>query len=368
MQIPFFELRTQFSFIEEDIKKAIDRTFAQMQVIGGEIVTEFEEALAKYSGIPYLISCGNGSDALEVALKALDIGPGDEVLVPALSWYSTAGAVKNVGAEPVFVDVLENEYTLDPSAAAAKINRSTKAIIPVHLYGLPARMEEIQKLALQTGLKIIEDCAQALGATIRGQQVGTFGDLAAFSFYPTKNLGAYGDAGAIGTADQGLAEKCRWITDYGQKSKNDHHIIGRNSRLDTIQAAILSAKLPYLDSWVAKRQTIAERYGSEISGPSFQSIPKDFRHVYHIYNILSENREGLIAELSRRGIGFAIHYPQPLPYLKCFESKKYSTGDFPVAEKICQHGISIPIFPELEEKQIGYIISSFNEFYKLQLT
>ena len=246
--IPFVDLKVQYESIKEDIDAAIATVIKETSFIGRSVIKNFETDFAKYIGTKHCIGVANGTDAIEIALKALGIGEGDEVIVPALTWISTAGTVNNAGAEPVFADVLEAERTINPDLIEDKITSRTKAIMPVHLYGLPARMNQIMELSKKHNLKIIEDCAQAHGAEINEKRVGTFGDIATFSFYPGKNLGVYGDAGGIVTDDEELAQTCRMLANHGQLSKHDHHIIGRNSRLDTMQAAILKAKLPHLET------------------------------------------------------------------------------------------------------------------------
>ncbi|MEM9339621.1 MAG: DegT/DnrJ/EryC1/StrS family aminotransferase, partial [Bacteroidota bacterium] len=262
MSIPFVDLNAQYQSIKSEVDHAIASVFETTSFIGGEPVRKFEEDFAQYLGANHCVSCANGTDAIEIALKALGVGPGDEVIVPALTWISTAGAVNNVGAAPVFVDVLADERTIDPSLIVPKITDKTRAILPVHLYGLPARMKEIKAIAVKHKLRIIEDCAQAHGAEIDGHKVGTMGDIATFSFYPSKNLGAYGDAGAIVTNDSELAERCKKLSNHGQLVKHDHQIIGRNSGLDAIQAAVLNVKLSYLDEWTKTRGCIASQYDS----------------------------------------------------------------------------------------------------------
>lgn len=352
MGVPFADLKAQYNSIKKEIDEAIASCIENTSFIGGKVIGEFENDFADYSGANFCIGCANGTDALEIALKALGVGPGDEVIVPALTWISTAGAVNNVGAEPVFVDVIESERTLDPLQIEAKITNKTKAIIPVHLYGLPARMDDIMQIASKYGLKVIEDCAQAHGATYQARKVGTIGDIATFSFYPGKNLGAYGDAGGIVTNDAILAETCKMLSNHGQLKKHQHQIIGRNSRLDTLQAAILKAKLPYMDQWIKGRNRVANWYGERLEGVMKPIVPVGSGHVYHLYVIQSENREENMLNLKEANIGFAIHYPTPLPHLECYDYKDHKEGEFPVAEKLCKEILSLPIYPEMAQSQI----------------
>lgn len=350
MNIPFVDLKPQHQAIKNEIDHAIQSVIEADLLVGGAAVEKFEKEFAAYQSVEYCVGVANGSDALEIALKALGIGVGDEVIVPALTWISTAGAVSNVGAEPVFVDVLEDEKTLNPSLIEERITERTKAIIPVHLYGLPARMTEIMSIAQKHELKVVEDCAQAHGAAINGKKVGTFGDVATFSFYPTKNLGAFGDGGAIVTSDRTLSQRMRQYSNHGQLEKHDHSIIGRNSRLDTVQAAILSVKLKYLDSWNAERNQLATMYGKGITDAICPVVPAGFKHVFHLYVIQSTERDILKERLEKGGIGCAIHYSKPIPFLEAYEYKNHTIGEFPIAEKLCREILSLPMWVGLGSK------------------
>jgi len=360
MSIPFVDLKAQYESIKAEVDGAIASVINQTSFIGGEIVNQFESDFASYIGTNHCIGVANGTDAIEIALKALGIGEGDEVLVPAITWVATAGAVKNVGAEPVFIDVLEKERTIDPSLVEEKVTSKTKAIIPVHLYGLPARMEEIIEVAKKHDLKIIEDCAQAHGAEVHGRRVGTIGDIATFSFYPGKNLGAYGDAGAVVTSDKKLAEISRMLSNHGQLQKHHHKIIGRNSRLDSMQAAILSAKLPYLEKWISARIQVSKWYDERLTSVQKPIIPENFRHVFHLYVIQSQKRDLLMNKLKDVNIGCAIHYPTALPHMECFQYLGYKNGDFPVAEKLSNEILSLPIFPEMAEEEVDWVCEILN--------
>lgn len=361
MSIPFVDLKAQYESIKGDIDSAIASVIDQSSFIGGDIVKEFEIAFASYVGVNHCVGVANGTDAIEIALKAFGIGDGDEVIVPALTWISTAGAVNNVGAKPVFVDVLEAERTIDPTLIDEKITERTKAIIPVHLYGLSARMDEILEISSRNGLKVIEDCAQAHGALYKKQKVGTIGDVGTFSFYPGKNLGAYGDAGGLVTNDSQIAEKCRMLSNHGQLKKHHHKIIGRNSRLDSMQAAILKAKLPYLDEWIQRRKQVAEWYHAKLQSVTKPVIPDEMNHVFHLYVIQSPRRDEIMAALKAASIGCAIHYPTPLPFLDCYSYQRYQKGDFPVAEKLCLEILSLPIFPELSEAQVEWVCAQIGD-------
>jgi len=355
MSIPFVDLKSQYNSIQSEIDLAIQTCLNDSSFIGGQSIGVFENAFKAFTQSNYCVACANGTDALEIALKALGIGPGDEVIVPALTWISTAGSVANVGAEPIFVDVIEDERTINPAIVEEKITPRTKAIIPVHLYGLPARMNQIMELAKHHNLKVIEDCAQAHGAEINGAKVGSFGHLATYSFYPGKNLGAYGDAGAITTNHESLAETCKMITNHGQLVKHSHQIIGRNSRMDTLQAAILNVKIKYLDQWTSARIKVASWYDKILDGLNKPIVPGEMKHVFHLYVIQSDQRESFMKRLKEANIGHAIHYPTPLPHLECFAYQNYTMGDFPVAEKLCSQILSLPIYPELKEQEVDRI-------------
>ena len=295
MEVPFVDLKAQYNSIKNKIDQAIAEVLNNTSFIGGEKVKEFEAKFAEYIGVNHAIGCANGTDAIEIALEALGVGPGDEVLIPAYTWVSTASAVSRAGAEPVFVDVHEDYYTLDADLIEQSITSKTKALIPVHFYGLPADMPAITKIAKEHNLLVIEDCAQAHGAMIGKQMVGTFGDLATFSFYPGKNLGAYGDGGIILANDEKLAHKCRTISGLGQDGKHNHVMAGRNSRLDTLQAVVLSVKLPMLEEWTARRRWVARQYSQKLDELKIkvQRIPTDYKHVYHLYVIQVDRRDEL---------------------------------------------------------------------------
>lgn len=361
MKIPFFDLKGQYSQIKHEVDAEIQKVLSTGLFMGGVPVLDFENAFSKFLGAEHCVSCANGTDALEVALKALGIGKGDEVLVPANSWVSTAEAVNNVGAEPVFVDVIGREHTIDPYLIEGAVNENTRAIIAVHLYGLPARMDEILPIAKKYHLKVIEDCAQAHGAKLKGRSVGTFGEVSTFSFYPTKNLGAYGDAGAIITNDTLLAEKMRRIANHGQLKKHDHDLIGRTSRLDTLQAAILTIKLNYLDQWVQKRNLIANWYNAYLrEGIVRPMSTTNFYHAFHLYVIRTKHRVKLMKLFDDLGIGYGIHYPVPLPYIKSYLYKGYQQEQFPVATLLSKEIISLPLYPELSEQEVKYICNQVN--------
>ena len=334
-KIPLVDLKAQYFSIKSEIDSAIEKCLSETDFIRGKTVFDFENAFSRYIGADFCISCGNGTDALELILRSLGIGPGDEVLVPALTWIATAEAVNNVGAEPVFIDVKSDDCTIDARKIERSLSNKTRAIIPVHLYGCPCDMDLISDIAENHNLFIVEDCAQAHGAEYKGKKVGTFGAASAFSFFPSKNLGAYGDGGAVVTDNQELSDKVRMMANHGQlRTRHQHILIGRNSRLDTIQAAVLNIKLRYLDSWNLNRIKIADHYKHKLRNMTTLSLPehdKDKKHVFHLFVIRSSEREGLIARLTEKGISSSVHYPKPLPLLEAYSYKGHSYNDFPQA-------------------------------------
>jgi dTDP-4-amino-4,6-dideoxygalactose transaminase len=365
--IPLVDLHAQFKSIEPEINNAIKGCIENGVFVKGKYVEDFEKAFANYLGIEYCLGCGNGTDALEIILAALNIGPGDEVIVPALSWIATAEAVNNAGAEPIFVDIREDTYTIDFRKIEKNITSRTKAIIPVHLYGCPADMNEICEIARKYKLFVIEDCAQAHGAEYFGKKVGTFGIASAFSFFPSKNLGAYGDSGSIVTNNKELFEKARKISNHGQLNiRHEHSVIGRNSRLDAIQASILSVKLPHLDAWNLKRIKVAENYNLKLSCLKDLKLPEMFhdrKHVFHVFVIRCRRRNDLVKLLDKGKIAWSIHYPYPIPFLDAYKYKKHIYTDFPISKKITSEVISLPMFPELTESQIEIITNQIITIY-----
>lgn len=365
MKIPFVDLQEQYQAIKTDIDKAIQDVLTKSTFIGGEYVKQFEKDFAQFLGVTHCVACGNGTDSIEILLQAMGIGYGDEVIVPAMSWISTSEAVSNIGAKPIFVDIENDFYCINANLIEDKITPKTKAIIPVHFYGQAADMSKIMQIAKKYNLKVLEDCAQAHNAKIGGQKIGTFGDCASFSFYPGKNLGAYGDAGAMTTNNLQIAEKARRIANHGQLSKHDHQIEGRNSRLDTLQAAILLAKLPYLEEWTQKRIANAKIYETLLSQNSQVISPKtrpESQHVFHLYVIRSKNREVLQQKLTSEVIQTAIHYPTALPFLPCYADRHFKNIDFPVASQFQDEILSLPMYAELSEEQITYIADIINSF------
>lgn len=363
MQIPFVDLYAQYLTIKDEIDGAIAKTIHESSYIGGAAVKQFETLFSEYIGLSHVVACANGTDSLEMLLQAMGIGAGDEVIVPAISWISTSEAVSSVGARPVFVDLEPNYYTINPALIEAAITPRTKAIMPVHLYGHPADMEAIMQIAQKHGLRVIEDCAQSHGATINGKKAGTFGDAASFSFYPGKNLGAYGDAGAVATNDEELAKAVRRIANHGQEGKHNHVSEGRNSRLDGLQAAILNVKLPYLASWTHARIRNAALYtellqGSEVVLPQTR---EGAQPVYHLYVIRTKDRASLQAKLKAAGVDTAVHYPTALPFMPCYNGHGHTKADFPVAAQYQDEILSIPMYAELTDAAIRYVVEQIKQ-------
>ncbi len=356
--------------MKDELDAAILKVVSETAFISGKYAKEFETSFAEYLGVNHCVAVANGTDALEIGLQAIGVGVGDEVIVPANTWISTAEAVTNIGAKVVFVDIDENFYNLDPSGIEEKITARTKAIIPVHLYGLPAEMDEILAVARKHKLKVLEDCAQAHGATYKGQTVGTFGDVATFSFYPSKNLGAFGDAGGIVSNSAEVAEKARLIANHGQIAKNRHTLEGRNSRLDGIQAAVLSVKLPQLESWLEARRKNAETYNNLLkdSGLTTPTAPEHSRHTYHLYVVRVPNREKVIAKLSEDGIETGIHYPIALPLMEAYAYLGHRPSDFPVASSQMDQILSLPMYAELTDEMIERVCQSLKNAIALSAT
>ena len=362
--IPFSDLKRQYQNLKQEIDACIHDSLETTSFIGGEQVAKFEKSFSEYIGSKYCIACANGTDSLEILLKALGIKEGDEVLVPAISWISTSEAVSSIGANPVFVDIDPYNYTINVELIKNKITSKTRAIIPVHLYGQPADMKAIMEIANEFNLKVLEDCAQAHGAKIEDKMVGAFGDAASFSFYPGKNLGAYGDAGCMITNDKNIARVARMIANHGQEGKHNHIIEGRNSRLDSIQASILNVKLPYLPKWIETRNDVGHRYLFEITNTNIKIpvVKESYFHAFHLFVIRSDKRDQLITYLKENGIGTSIHYPTALPFLACYKYMNHKQADFPVAYEYQNKILSIPMFPELKDEEIQKVINVLNEF------
>jgi dTDP-4-amino-4,6-dideoxygalactose transaminase len=365
MRIPFIDLKHQYQSLKADINQQIDAVLSSAQFINGPAVTKFEDSFKQVLSSAQCIGVGNGTDALFIALKTLGITHGDEILTPAFSWISSSEAISLCGAKPIFVDIDSQFYTIDPEKIEERITRRTKAIIIVHLFGQAASVAKIQALARKHGLFIIEDCAQAHLTMDANQYVGTFGDIGTFSFYPTKNLGAYGDAGCLVTNNSMLAEKIRRFRNHGALIKDDHSMEGMNSRMDEIQAAILSVKLPLLKYWNAQRVATAGVYTTALS--DFQEVLPQVRpgteHTFHIYAIRVRNRNQLREYLYEQGIQTLIHYPKALPNLLPYLGSG-QLDDFPVATKFQNETLSLPIYPGLSNEQILYVCQKIKDFFR----
>lgn len=370
MEIPLVDLRAQYENLKEEIDKAISGVISSSAFIGGPYVKAFEAAFAAFCGARNCIGVGNGTDAIFLALKAMGIGRGDEVITAANSFIATSEAITMSGAKVVFVDIRPDTYNIDPDRIEERITARTKAIIPVHLYGQPADMDPILQISRKHGLKVIEDAAQAHGALYKGRMVGTLADAACFSFYPGKNLGAYGDAGAVVTDDDRLAVKVRMLANHGRAAKYDHEFEGVNSRLDGLQAAILMVKLPYLKDWTERRRKIAARYNEILVQADGIVTPREIEEakgVFHLFvvRVEKEIRKPLQEYLKEKGIQTGIHYPISLPELKAYQYLGQEQIDCPEATRASREILSLPIFPELEDNQVHYISENIIKYHAL---
>ncbi len=364
MKIPFVDLKAQYQSLKPEMDKAIQSVIDNTAFIKGRFVNEFESAYSEAYNVKHTLSCANGTDAIYISLKSLGVGPGDEVITTALSWISTSETITQTGAKVVFVDIDPDYYTIDPKKIEEKITNNTKAIIPVHIYGQPAPMDEINLIAKKYDLKIIEDCAQAHFAKYQNQTVGTIGDIGTFSFFPGKNLGAYGDAGGIITNDDSLAEKIQMYSNHGALQKHHHQIEGINSRLDGLQAAVLSVKLPHILQWNDLRRQHASTYSTLLDNENL-TLPKidtNGTHVFHLFVIQHEDRDGLQAHLKENGIATGIHYPTALPFLNAYEYLEHTSEDFPHAHNAQSRILSLPMFPELTQEQIKYVVDKIKSY------
>ena len=366
MKIPFVDLKAQYQSIKNDIDQAIAQVIEETSFIGGPVVTKFEEEFSALYGVKNVISCANGTDSLYILMKMLGIGKDDEVITAANSWISSSETITQTGARPVFIDADPRYFSLDETQLEHLITPRTRALIAVHLQGQMCAMDDIKAICDKHGIYLIEDCAQSHFSAWKGKRAGLFGIAGSFSFYPGKNLGAYGDAGCIITNDDALAEKCKMYARHGALIKHQHQMEGINSRMDGLQAAILTAKLPHILGWTEKRIAKAALYDKFLSGIEQVTLPAvrpDTRHTFHLYMIRCVLRDQLAAFLKERGIETAIHYPAALPNLPAYKYLGYQPGDFPVATALQQDSLSLPIFPELTEEMIDYIAASIRLFY-----
>lgn len=366
MKIPLVDLQTQYRSLAPMINAKVLEVMRGGNFISGEELKLFEEEFAKYCGVKYAVGVASGTDALKLALIACGIRKGDEVITAANTFVATVEAIHQVGAKPVLADINPNNYHLDLNCLKQAITKKTKAVIPVHLYGQAVNMAELMKIARAHKLFVIEDACQAHGAEFKGKRTGSFGDISAFSFYPGKNLGAYGDGGAIVTNKKELAEKVKMLRNYGQIQKYHHEVKGFNSRLDTIQAAILRIKLRHLDQWNKLRNKWAKTYTRLLGETSLitPAVENFAHHVFHLYVVRSQKRDELLEFLNKKGVGVGIHYPIPIHLLNSYKDLGYKKGDFPVTEKAANEILSLPMFPELTEEKIRYIVSVIKEFEK----
>ncbi len=366
--IPFFDLTSQYASLEKKIISELRAFLPKQHLILGETVETFERKLATYCHSAQAIGVSSGTDALAIALEALEIGPGDEVIVPAFTYFATASVVARRGAKILFCDIDPLTYNIDPRHLASLRTPRTRAIIPVHLFGHPAALPEILPWAQHHDIAVIEDAAQAIGAEIHGARVGSFGRMAAFSFYPTKNLGAFGDGGAITTQDAATAENLRMIRSQGSRRRYVHEAIGGAFRLDAIQALILSIKFPYLEGWHAARARHAAYYHAHLNGIEAITLPhtkEGCRHVFNQYVIRVKDRDALRSHLQRLGIGTEIYYPRALPDQPIFEKLGYTNIDCPEARKAAREVLALPIYPELSESSLEAVVKGIRDFYRI---
>ena len=366
MKVPFVDLKTQYQNLKTEMDKAIFEVIENSAFIGGKTVKDFEDAFAELYGVRHCISTANGTDSLFIVMKMLGIGEGDEVITVANSWISSSETISQTGAKPVFVDIHPDYYSMDENKLEAAITPRTKCIIPVHLHGQMCSIETIMEIADKHGIPVLEDCAQSHFSTLKGKRAGTFGLAGSFSFYPGKNLGAYGDAGCILTNDDAFALKCRKFARHGALVKHQHEMEGINSRLDGIQAAVLKTKLPHILNWTNKRREVAAIYNEMLLGVGdviTPSVRENTEHSYHLYVIRTEQRDALLKYLSENGVGTAIHYPVALPNMKAYEYLGHSREDFPVASQYENKILSLPIFPEMSRAQIKWVVSQVKSFF-----
>ncbi|MDA8709139.1 DegT/DnrJ/EryC1/StrS family aminotransferase [Gammaproteobacteria bacterium] len=363
--IPFVDLKSQYLSIKPEIDNAIKKIIESTSFIGGAELDKFSEALSTLLNIKHSVTVANGTDAIYIALKMLGIGEGDEVITTAHSWISTSETISQTGAKPIFVDTNEF-FCINTDLIESRINKNTKAIIPVHLYGNSCEMSKINQLAKKYNLFVVEDCAQAILTKYKNKYVGTMGDAGTISFFPGKNLGAYGDAGAIITNKSMLAKRMKMFANHGGLVKHQHEIEGINSRMDSLQAAILNVKIKYIKTWISKRRQAADMYNyylKDLHEVSLPLVQPHAKHSYHLYVIKTKKRKALSDFLKLKKISTGIHYPSPLPALRCYRSQQIDLSEFPNSIKDAKEILSLPIFPEINEKQIQFIANAMKGFY-----
>ena len=370
-RIPLLDLKAQFQGIRGEVRSAIDEVVEAQMFILGPGVERFEAAAAAYTGATHAIGCASGTDALILALAALDLGPGDEVLTSPFSFFASASCAYKVGARPRFADIDPGTFNLDPERTLAAIGPRTKALLPVHLFGQCADMDAFLEIGSKRSLPVVEDAAQALGAAYRGRQAGTLGVLGCYSFFPSKNLGGFGDGGMLVTSDDALAERLRILRVHGGRQMYHHKYVGWNSRLDALQAAVLGVKLPHLDRWSEGRAANAARYdqwfreSGLVESGALRLPERDpkARHIFNQYTLRVERRDELRRHLDEAGIGHAVYYPVPLHLQPCFADLGYAEGDFPIAERACREVVSLPVYPELTPAQQEQVVAAVAAFY-----
>lgn len=365
MKVPFVDLKTQYEYIQDEVAAALQRVLDSTAFAGGRFVEEFERDFASFCGCRFSVGVSSGTSALWLALRALGIGLSDEVITVPNSFFATAEAISLCGAVPVFVDVDLATYTMDPALLEEAITSKTKAIVPVHLYGQTADMDPILAVARKHGLSVVEDACQAHGALYKGQKAGSMGMAGCFSFYPGKNLGAYGEAGAVVTDNQELADRVRVLRDHGQSEKYYHTHLGWNARMDGFQGAILSVKLKYIEQWNEARRAHARLYNELLAGEKMLTLPQETdytMHVYHIYALQLPERDALLEALKHKDIYCGIHYPVPIHLQEAYQFLRYEEGSFPIAEKCSREVLSLPMFPELRTEQIEKVAAEIRSF------
>ena len=371
MNVPLLDLDAQYRALRDDLLAAIARVCDSQRFIHGPEVDALERELATYLQVPHTVGVSSGTDALLMALMGLGIGPGDEVITTPYSFFATAGAIVRVAAQPVFVDIEADTFNIDPNAVAAAITSRTRAIIPVHLFGQPAELAPLLALASKAGIHLVEDAAQAIGASYHGRPAGSWGTIGCFSFFPSKNLGAFGDAGLVTCLDGPLAHRLRLLRNHGMEPKYYHQLVGGNFRLDALQAAILRVKLPHLASWTAARRRNAARYRALFADAGLSGIVKlpleapDRTHIYNQFVVRVPNRDSARTHLAEHGIGTEIYYPVPFHLQACFADLGYKTGAFPAAEAAARESLALPIYSELTEAQQATVVSSLRAFYRV---
>jgi dTDP-4-amino-4,6-dideoxygalactose transaminase len=369
VKIPLLDLVAQHRTIRDEVMAAVTRVFEHQQFIMGPEVEEFESAFADYNRVKHAIGCASGSDAVYLSLIAIGIQPGDEVITTPYTFFATTSAITRLGARPVYLDISRDDFNLNVELLEAAITPHTKAILPVHLYGQCVRMDAITGVAQKFGIPVIEDAAQAIGAEYRGRRAGNMGDAGCFSFFPSKNLGGAGDGGLITTDDDDLAAKLRLLRVHGMDPKYYHKVVGVNSRLDALQAAVLGVKLKYVDQWNEARRRTAARYDRLFAEARIEEVspPREcaeMRHIYHQYTIRCVRRDELKSFLQRQGVGTEVYYPVPLHLQECFKSLGYREGDLPETERAAQECLSLPVYPELTAEQQTYVVEQILRFYE----